>query len=239
MTADSSFRMWPWVFAKLSPTARWTARMTASASPANDCPACRAVTVPVRMRTPMRNMYSSPNMRIRSSKSSSLRDCASAASKRRASSASSGKAPKKLGSTSASITCGWRAKVSPSRGAVPRTSAISAMRSGFCLRSDSRRAAPCRLARKWSNSTSVAPGLSVRAIWSRSAGNKAWRCSCAASPRKERWLPFDQSRTMLDASSGALKPSSDKRSSVLWSSASRGNAIAGRSDCGSFSNNRA
>ena len=49
---------------------------------------------------------------------------------------SSGKAPKKLGSSGPSMTCGWRASVLPRRGAVPSTSTIKAMSSGFWRNSE-------------------------------------------------------------------------------------------------------
>ena len=149
-------------------------------------------------------------------------------------------APKKLGSTSASITCGLRASVSASRGAMPSTSAISAIRSGFCRSSDNSRAAPCRLARKWSNSTSAASGFSVRARLLEQHRQQFLRGGCAPPrPCSERCSPASQCRTMLEASSGARKPSAASRSSVLWSSASGGNASAGWSAPGAFSNRRA
>ena len=70
-----------------------------------------------------------------------------------ASVASSGSAPKKVGSITASMTSGNCARLSASRGAVPSTSAISAIRSGFCRSSENSRPPPCSAARKRSKAT--------------------------------------------------------------------------------------
>ena len=76
--------------------------------------------------------------------------------------ASSGSEPKKRGSTSGSMKCGFCARISASRGAVPRMSATKRIRSGFCRNSEKKRPPARSPARNRSNVAKAASGFSAR-----------------------------------------------------------------------------
>ena len=134
----------------------------------------------------------------------------------------SGKAPKKVGSISASITWGCCARVSASRGAVPSTRATSATRSGFCRSSENSRPPPA--GRRGTGRTRSAPRPDFRrARNGRAAAEPVRRAGAGRRARGRAVRRRASAAPCAETSSGLPEAHLAEPSSVSRSSASGGN----------------